>query len=164
MIRRPPRSTRTDTRFPYTTLFRSQRPPGRDRQRRPPRRGGHRAGDLLSHPAQHRSGRCRRRGRPGAHYLGPGAALGAAALGPALRLHDRRPIRETAPFSRQQERPMIADVNLTLILLAALIATASPGPATLAIPGTPLPSGRRLGVALAAGVLYGSPTRSLHPG
>src|SRR3546814_5003867 len=27
MIRRPPRSTRTDTRFPYTTLFRSHRRP-----------------------------------------------------------------------------------------------------------------------------------------
>src|SRR3546814_1130068 len=26
MIRRPPRSTRTDTLFPYTTLFRSQMP------------------------------------------------------------------------------------------------------------------------------------------
>src|SRR3546814_6892962 len=26
MIRRPPRSTRTDTRFPYTTLFRSVEP------------------------------------------------------------------------------------------------------------------------------------------
>src|SRR3546814_18522513 len=26
MIRRPPRSTRTDTLFPYTTLFRAQRP------------------------------------------------------------------------------------------------------------------------------------------
>src|SRR3546814_7867678 len=26
MIRRPPRSTRTDTPFPYTTLFRSDRP------------------------------------------------------------------------------------------------------------------------------------------
>src|SRR3546814_1233922 len=26
MIRRPPRSTRTDTRFPYTTLFRSTAP------------------------------------------------------------------------------------------------------------------------------------------
>src|SRR3546814_8675546 len=26
MIRRPPRSTRTDTLFPYTTLFRSQAP------------------------------------------------------------------------------------------------------------------------------------------
>src|SRR3546814_9269746 len=31
MIRRPPRSTRTDTLFPYTTLFRSQ---GRDRGQR----------------------------------------------------------------------------------------------------------------------------------
>src|SRR3546814_14420396 len=28
MIRRPPRSTRTDTRFPYTTLFRSTKPHG----------------------------------------------------------------------------------------------------------------------------------------
>src|SRR3546814_9662874 len=27
MIRRPPRSTRTDTLFPYTTLFRSHAPP-----------------------------------------------------------------------------------------------------------------------------------------
>src|SRR3546814_6807084 len=29
MIRRPPRSTRTDTLFPYTTLFRSRRGTGR---------------------------------------------------------------------------------------------------------------------------------------
>src|SRR3546814_20961926 len=29
MIRRPPRSTRTDTLFPYTTLFRSLAGPGR---------------------------------------------------------------------------------------------------------------------------------------
>src|SRR3546814_10745549 len=29
MIRRPPRSTRTDTLFPYTTLFRSASPTGR---------------------------------------------------------------------------------------------------------------------------------------
>src|SRR3546814_6720834 len=28
MIRRPPRSTRTDTLFPYTTLFRSRQQPG----------------------------------------------------------------------------------------------------------------------------------------
>src|SRR3546814_14075832 len=33
MIRRPPRSTRTDTLFPYTTLFRSRSVP-RDRDRR----------------------------------------------------------------------------------------------------------------------------------
>src|SRR3546814_2451697 len=32
MIRRPPRSTRTDTLFPYTTLFRSDAPPA-DRHR-----------------------------------------------------------------------------------------------------------------------------------
>src|SRR3546814_14462073 len=32
MIRRPPRSTRTDTLFPYTTLFRSERPVARRRQ------------------------------------------------------------------------------------------------------------------------------------
>src|SRR3546814_6602635 len=35
MIRRPPRSTRTDTLFPYTTLFRS----GRDHQHEPRLRG-----------------------------------------------------------------------------------------------------------------------------
>src|SRR3546814_13889960 len=34
MIRRPPRSTRTDTLFPYTTLFRSQAGGDRDRQPR----------------------------------------------------------------------------------------------------------------------------------
>src|SRR3546814_4970304 len=34
MIRRPPRSTRTDTLFPYTTLFRSHPLPLRDRHRR----------------------------------------------------------------------------------------------------------------------------------
>src|SRR3546814_5677539 len=40
MIRRPPRSTRTDTLFPYTTLFRSGRPhPREHRERREP---GHR--------------------------------------------------------------------------------------------------------------------------
>src|SRR3546814_14237854 len=35
MIRRPPRSTRTDTLFPYTTLFRSGHPPLRPVQPRP---------------------------------------------------------------------------------------------------------------------------------
>src|SRR3546814_11830404 len=42
MIRRPPRSTRTDTLFPYTTLFRSRFRPhlrGRARRHRFPERG-----------------------------------------------------------------------------------------------------------------------------
>lgn len=51
---------------------------------------------------------------------------------------------------------MIDDINLPLILIAALIATASPGPATLAISGTSMTSGRRFGLALAAGVTSGS--------
>src|SRR3546814_13727401 len=36
MIRRPPRSTRTDTLFPYTTLFRSLTRAGRDFYQHPP--------------------------------------------------------------------------------------------------------------------------------
>src|SRR3546814_3071678 len=51
MIRRPPRSTRTDTLFPYTTLFRSSRscrhphPPHRGwRHTEPPRKGAGKAG------------------------------------------------------------------------------------------------------------------------
>src|SRR3546814_2932681 len=37
MIRRPPRSTRTDTLFPYTTLFRSETHDVHEPQRRRPR-------------------------------------------------------------------------------------------------------------------------------
>src|SRR3546814_4015335 len=40
MIRRPPRSTRTDTLFPYTTLFRSIQDQVAGRGRRGDRRGG----------------------------------------------------------------------------------------------------------------------------
>src|SRR3546814_13783988 len=36
MIRRPPRSTRTDTLFPYTTLFRSKRAGGTSRNAESP--------------------------------------------------------------------------------------------------------------------------------
>src|SRR3546814_4476088 len=54
MIRRPPRSTRTDTLFPYTTLFRSPgghrgRGVGRGEEDRPPRGGvGGDPGDQLA--------------------------------------------------------------------------------------------------------------------
>src|SRR3546814_21186877 len=43
MIRRPPRSTRTDTLFPYTTLFRSRDGPGARRHQPDPRRPRDRA-------------------------------------------------------------------------------------------------------------------------
>lgn len=51
---------------------------------------------------------------------------------------------------------MLDDINLPLIMVAALVASASPGPATLAIAGTSMTSGRRRGLALAAGVMTGS--------
>lgn len=51
---------------------------------------------------------------------------------------------------------MSADLNLPLILMAALVTVASPGPATLAIAGTSMRSGRRLGIMLGCGVLTGS--------
>src|SRR3546814_1654313 len=49
MIRRPPRSTRTDTLFPYTTLFRSYRTPERK-----PEQAEHVKAQLKGHgPARH---------------------------------------------------------------------------------------------------------------
>src|SRR3546814_10212676 len=75
MILRPPRSTRTDTLFPYTTLFRSRGPdhhPGPwghgdheqldDHRHRAQRPGEHRGGDLVGGvrgadvPAEHPAG------------------------------------------------------------------------------------------------------------
>src|SRR3546814_10834081 len=55
MIRRPPRSTRTDTLFPYTTLVRSRRRTRRARGlwRRGVDRRQH-SGALLDQPAHHR--------------------------------------------------------------------------------------------------------------
>ncbi|WP_166418181.1 LysE family translocator [Cochlodiniinecator piscidefendens] len=51
---------------------------------------------------------------------------------------------------------MNPDLNLSLILLAGLIASASPGPATMAIAGTSMGAGRGYGLAVAAGVTSGS--------
>ena len=51
---------------------------------------------------------------------------------------------------------MLLDINLPLILLAALVASASPGPATLAIAGTSMGSGRASGMSLASGITTGS--------
>src|SRR3546814_3425993 len=70
MIRRPPRSTRTDTLFPYTTLFRSA---CRHRhspavRARPAKAAGGGSNDGPVHPATLRGGSdCRSRHRPAAH-------------------------------------------------------------------------------------------------
>src|SRR3546814_1525458 len=60
MIRRPPRSTRTDTLFPYTTLFRSLHASGRSRAR--PYRGNLQTslrGSPAAPPAGPPAARCR---------------------------------------------------------------------------------------------------------
>ena len=51
---------------------------------------------------------------------------------------------------------MLHDINLPFILLAAFVAGASPGPATLAIAGTSMALGRKSGLALAFGITTGS--------
>lgn len=56
---------------------------------------------------------------------------------------------------------MFTEISLPVILLAALVTSSSPGPATLAIAGTSMTSGRKSGLALAAGVLAGSVTWSI---
>src|SRR3546814_11026852 len=65
MIRRPPRSTRTDTLFPYTTLFRSTKTPVPDHQPIAQQNGGDaeeqlppfgHAGDDGAHHHRHRDG------------------------------------------------------------------------------------------------------------
>ncbi|WP_319496593.1 LysE family translocator [uncultured Cohaesibacter sp.] len=50
----------------------------------------------------------------------------------------------------------MTDINLPLIMGAALVAMASPGPATIAIASTSMTNGRRYGLALASGVTSGS--------
>src|SRR3546814_2688142 len=50
MIRRPPRSTRTDTLFPYTTLFRSEGQQAREERRQRQRRRAHRSAAVHEAP------------------------------------------------------------------------------------------------------------------
>src|SRR3546814_6000567 len=78
MIRRPPRSTRTDTLFPYTTLFRSVRSheQGAEEARLPRRRQHH----LLFADAGHRDDRR----SPGGMFPPPRGALDTAET-PVLR-------------------------------------------------------------------------------
>src|SRR3546814_13348274 len=81
MIRRPPRSTRTDTLFPYTTLFRSNRIRKRSRCRRRYRR------------------RCRRRW-PTSARGDDGAVAGDAPL-PVARSSRLQPLPQTQTATRR---------------------------------------------------------------
>src|SRR3546814_6437505 len=111
MIRRPPRSTRTDTLFPYTTLFRSRR---RRRSRRGSARdaGGARAlqGDPHRHP--HLGGRgARRESRgddAGGLRRGTGDEWRAQNAGCPLLLSDRA--------TAQADPRIVADAALKQVI------------------------------------------------
>lgn len=64
------------------------------------------------------------------------------------------------PYRPGKTATMPDDINLPLILVAALLATGSPGPATLNIAGTAMTSGRHYALAMASGVSTGSLTWS----
>src|SRR3546814_16317869 len=81
MIRRPPRSTRTDTLFPYTTLFRSERPRARDPARK-------RASEVP--PAAARAHRISRRARRARRSQRRGVSAARRRTGTACRAY-RRP-------------------------------------------------------------------------
>src|SRR3546814_5942754 len=65
MIRRPPRSTRTDTLLPYTTLFRSVGEPLSRKELLGQVHGGHTGAGDLGQPQPRRLGRRLRAHRPG---------------------------------------------------------------------------------------------------
>src|SRR3546814_10275513 len=86
MIRRPPRSTRTDTLFPYTTLFRSAAPRRAERpEHRDPQWREGRARRVDRHP------RRRRPERPGRHPEAARTARAVADGREAVRRLARRP-------------------------------------------------------------------------
>src|SRR3546814_3065199 len=101
MIRRPPRSTRTDTLFPYTTLFRSPEPQSNEgeqdrpsRCRRPRTVGAHR---LLQGGACQISGSAWRSQRD--HRTEPSGGSACPA-----RQHDPRSLRHVRISARRRSR------------------------------------------------------------
>src|SRR3546814_14797473 len=100
MIRRPPRSTRTDTLFPYTTLFRSGGGDGGERVQRIMAAGHLQpGGEGFPRPA---AGYLEADGK---RFLGDVAAAQARALGKAIRSEERRVGKECVSTCRSRWSP-----------------------------------------------------------
>src|SRR3546814_4378751 len=105
MIRRPPRSTRTDTLFPYTTLFRSKSA-GAHRLARCAGRAGLYLRPAHHHPRRRRYRRHDRRPSQGAAMMGAGQAWLVAAVALALLLIVLTfPIRLALAWADRSEEP-----------------------------------------------------------
>src|SRR3546814_1970066 len=98
MIRRPPRSTRTDTLFPYTTLFRSTRPVPQD------------------HPLERLEGHCRRRYR---RCCQAGGGTGRSLDGGTGAPSRRRTLRSRYPRSEEHtsELPSLMRISYAVFCL-----------------------------------------------
>src|SRR3546814_12452983 len=110
MIRRPPRSTRTDTLFPYTTLFRS-----------PVTTRGPRATLAVTRVVPAKAGDTAGRPGPGVPHV----------FGDSLAVHDHLHDRLQARLRRRGDRPRAARVG---IRAAAAFRS---GPAGRAVRGRP---------------------------
>src|SRR3546814_7979712 len=123
MIRRPPRSTRTDTLFPYTTLFRSphataagtgagqrRRHGAPDRRPRPaPRAGPGRAADHPAGDARPQPRGADRSGHPHSHPAREGRRPGGGVHGPAFPLPGaRQPMSEA---TENDSKPVLLVVS-----------------------------------------------------
>src|SRR3546814_8384997 len=90
MLRRPPRSTRTYTLFPYTTLFRARRPAAGAAERE-------RSGDRTRQPAAQRG-----RARPAPADAGGGLAARQPLPDPGTGAHRAAPPRSEEHTSELQ--------------------------------------------------------------
>src|SRR3546814_8172239 len=121
MLRRPPRSTRTYTLFPYTTLFRARRPAAGAAERE-------RSGDRTRQPAAQRG-----RARPAPDDAGGGladrqplpdpgtgahrAAPPAQGLQPRTAATGRRPVRPARSEERTSELQSIMRISNAVFCL-----------------------------------------------
>src|SRR3546814_3068118 len=107
MIRRPPRSTRTDTLFPYTPLFRStSRAAAPGRPARPRRRGGRRRPAAPGTPRCCAPAATRCRDRDGRNDRAKGSRHAAAANLPARSAaHGSASAPSTAPATHARRTP-----------------------------------------------------------
>src|SRR3546814_20869400 len=127
MIRRPPRSTRTDTLFPYTTLFRSAE--GRAGQLRQDLRVTHNP----RHPSE-------------SWDLRPDRTT-LEARDASFRWHDEKRKNEAAIMPTAHSLLAWTVMSICLVLL--------PGPATIHVPGLAARRGMRAGMAASGGLHLG---------
>src|SRR3546814_20871847 len=123
MRRRPPRSTRTDTLFPYTTLFRS---PVRGQHRLQGTAGGWRAG-LFRHVARRHLARDRRAARSSVvrrRSVPPRAEIETVRSAPLVcELHRRRGQAEPPGLAPIGSNPAVmpASLHRQTIVLAKVV-------------------------------------------